>query len=348
MAAYLQNEHIPLLVSVDFKTALDFRVLHQKHPDKFAEAFEVIGGRYDCTCTETLFSNSQLTSLNEGAARDVVESLNAGMSRQERSKHAYVSIHKLYKKSEAIVNFLDVDSPASGTDKPMDASHRDTIKKEIRLVVRDSRPPQDAISLDELIESEINSGWAQRMELAFRLSAAVILLWKSPSVRSSMKWRDWTIFIGAQQANGTYRLSIGPKIRSEEELLERQRNSHTVFAILARDPVLTLLGLRLLELAFGQTLKEMRQEDANFIHGEERDPDLLDLLTAKRLLGLGRIGRQCGQDFESVINACLTQQYREPNSGQIKYLSLENDSFLESATVTILLPLFKEFRRSSG
>jgi hypothetical protein len=70
------------------------------------------------------------------------------------------------------------------------------------------------------------------------------------------------------------------------------------------EPVLTRLGFALVELALGQKLSELRQEEPTQRHEE----DMMDLMTAKRLVNEGRVLNEAGQRYHDAVQACLTHQ----------------------------------------
>lgn len=238
----------------------------------------------------------------------------------------------------------DNKSPHPTPTKP------DRDEKKFQLSVKETSLTPEFLNLKQLISRHGTSfDQRRRMELAFRLSSAVLLLWSSPWIANSSRWKDWAVWFDPQNKEPLFNLYFSRKPQSDNGSPDQKSSAGAAFFILSREPVLSLLGLRLIEIAFGRTLADVRQEDVTLLSKEgDQDQDSMDLFTAKRLLALRRIGQTFGQEFEDVVNVCLNQQYRERKGARITELDFEDRSFLERAAVSILLPLYQEARKNSG
>lgn len=203
------------------------------------------------------------------------------------------------------------------------------------------------VTLGDLLgRSSVDQDSRMRLNIAFHLSSAVILLASQRNRSRFSKWNHWTAAFERDLQKdrcAVYLIADHGSIGNDN----RPQDGDSAFAIMARTATLTLLGLRLAELALGQTLAEVRSADAYLLSDVKADDvDMLDLLTVKRLLAQHRIRDKVGQLYESVVTICIYQQYRLRKSGSIKQLDPNDDSFLENAAVSILQPLYQEICES--
>jgi hypothetical protein len=190
----------------------------------------------------------------------------------------------------------------------------------------------------------------QRMELSFRLSSAVLQL--SPKddplwIDDSWTLDDWFIAVRGERENEALSLFVRRRLSS----LQPPAKKDPVWSIIARDPILAKLGIHLTELALGRSLPDIRHEEPDLLRTNDlqfSDPDLLNLLTVRRLLTLRIISQRVSADFQDVVSACINQQFRDRRHARIKELDRGDPAFLANATVAILVPLYHEVYKYHG
>ena len=163
---------------------------------------------------------------------------------------------------------------------------------------------------------------------------------------NSPKWEDWDVRVALTEGDRLGSLYLSPKHSSSDPDLRGTRQQSTTFLVLAENPVLCLLGLRLVEIAFGQTLAETRKEDIKLaVYEPTLDENSKDLLAARQMLATRLIEKRFGKNFEDVVNVCLNQQYRQIKGADVVDMDPRDSSFLERATTCILLPLYQEMQK---
>ena len=335
----------------DFQATLNLSLTRRLRGSEQANSFQIIGERFICTCGKeasrsTTHPTQQAVGSLSGQPLDYKDRNEDFFNLQHESHHISVSVQNLDKPRDAC-------SSSSASHKRCDVSHitkPDEDGTAFRLEIEDTTLPFGAIGFgDLLVRRRASLGQKERMELAFRLSLAVLLLWGPSCAGNSPKWKDWTVWFDPDDEDGVPSPYLSPKSQLGQESRDEKITSGTKFPLFAREAPLSLLGIRLIELAFGQTFAEVRRDHMNLLsREEEQDRDLIDLLAAKKLVSLNRIGQKFGQSFEDVVNVCLNQQYRERKGARIMELNLQDQSFLERAAVSILLPLYHEMRKGSG
>ncbi|KAH8881846.1 hypothetical protein GQ53DRAFT_886462 [Thozetella sp. PMI_491] len=213
------------------------------------------------------------------------------------------------------------------------------------LCLSDTQWKEHATALGDLILNK-NQGVDQkhREALAFRLSAAILWLSNTHWVDRTWSWNDCTISIDQKNGSHPQSSSTSRIFYSLRLAVERLSQPSAAWRIMAPDPILTKLGLIIIELAFGQSLEQIREIECDIFADdifEITDSDALDLLTAKRLLVLRRISEKFGLELEAAVSACINQQYRESISACVVDLDSGDPSYLESSVLAILAPLYQ-------
>lgn len=222
--------------------------------------------------------------------------------------------------------------------------------KPFQLMIKESKAGGPVIGMGDMLKrrgSVIDQ--KKRIELAFRLSFALLILSGIKWAQHSSEWVNWAVSFDADEGDELSTFFLSPGHGHEIESSGEDHLSQTIFLVLNREPVLVRLGICLIELALGQTLADIRKDDHNLWGEHEHagyDLESLDLLTAKRLISARRIRQEVSKEFEGVVIACVDQQYRELKGARIKTLHPPDDFFLERATAAILLPLYEELRKS--
>lgn len=359
LTAYLLQSPTPVAFVREPHAALDFELWLQKQGEEpSSAALRIANDRHLCAFQETVAKDTtqgdcRSFSFDKDVPPSCWDCKEDLTSLYQKSGHISIQSFKHQYESSGLVQdgCCIVEEPASKQRSP----RQDNNKKTFRVAIKDTTLPSAATNFGDLIlQHSTKFDSRRRMELAFRLSSAVLLAYTSPLIPNSSKWKDWVVSFDLDQDDLCH-LYISPDLHAEEQEISGNVDEMNAWKSIGREPILTLLGMRLTELAFGRTLAELRRETDGLLHREseeesENDDDrkMLDLMTAKRLLALHRIGDESGQNFEDVVNVCLNQQYRQQKGACITELKLQEKSFLEHAAVAILLPLYEEAHRYSG
>jgi len=191
-----------------------------------------------------------------------------------------------------------------------------------------------------------------RMVLAFRLCSAVLQFANTPlAIDGPRGSKDWLVAIDSNPKLGapTVSMLLRPDLFQSPPSGASSREAS--YHIAARDSTLVKLGLTLIELGLGRTLAEIRSKEATLFGRDAtrtQNPELLDIFAARRLLSLRYIAQVISSDFEDVVGACITQQYRDGRDGQIKEIDIKKSSFPQHATTAILMPLYEEVLKEFG
>lgn len=108
------------------------------------------------------------------------------------------------------------------------------------------------------------------------------------------------------------------------------------------EPVLTRLGFALVELALGKRLSDLRQGECAVVE----DEDMLDLMTAKRLVEEGRVLDKAGQCYHDAVQACLTHQIITDT--EVKGLSSKHVDFQSDVEKYVVAPIRDSYGASWG
>lgn len=190
----------------------------------------------------------------------------------------------------------------------------------------------------------------KRLALAYRLSSAVLQYSHTPWADRSWKPQDWLVGLDKSKKDGLPVVFLNRQISPCQEPVKSNK-SGSAWEVASREPILAQLGIALAELALGRSLSDVRREEPELMDrelGKTYDVNLLDLLTARKILSLGYIAKAISQPFEDVVSACVTQQYRDGYDAGVKELDTKEPTFLERATAAILQPLYLEGRKYLG
>jgi hypothetical protein len=143
------------------------------------------------------------------------------------------------------------------------------------------------------------------MNLALSLSFAILQFYTTPWINMWWTWKDFCVLKGDRS-----QIFVTKKfysVRNPQNINKTGINhsaSSSTFWDLIGEPVLTRLGFALVELALGLRLSELRRKDQL----DGADEDMVDLLTAKRLVEEDRVYQEAGHYYNEVVKACLTHQ----------------------------------------
>ena len=173
----------------------------------------------------------------------------------------------------------------------------------------------------------------ERMGLALGMSCAILQFYASPWIGASWTWRDFCI-----DKHNDSQLFVTRKFYSCRNRTSTSTNgkpSPLKFSDIIEEPILTKLGLALIELAIGKRLAELRMED----QPPTLDSDLLDLSTAKELVRSGQILREEGRGYEEVVKACLFHKFS--CNSQFSNIDSSQPTFQTAVEQSIIEPLHK-------
>ncbi|KAH7409371.1 hypothetical protein BKA64DRAFT_664786 [Cadophora sp. MPI-SDFR-AT-0126] len=188
----------------------------------------------------------------------------------------------------------------------------------------------------------------ERMQLAFRLSSAILQFSCTPWIDQSWTWQDFSALQRDEPQIALSQLFVSRKFYSAR----LQPASHAVkrHSQLGRydvQPILTNLGFALIEIVLGRSLSVIGNKQS----GEsdvDLDLDLVKLQTAQALLKSGQIASEESQGYEDVVKACIHHQYRGRQDLQIKGIDSTDASFFDNVEEAILCPLYMECIKSWG
>jgi len=206
------------------------------------------------------------------------------------------------------------------------------------------------VSLGDLMGRHNVLDHRKRMELAFRLSSAVLQLSSTPWADGLWTLDDWFVAADSEREDEALSLFVHRKLHSPQDSTKTSLKD-PAWQIIAREPVLARLGIHLTELALGRSILEIRREEPSLLRDDDSkifNPELLSLLTVRRLLTLRVITQRVSANFQDVVSACINQQYRDRRQAGIKELDTRDPAFPERASTAILAPLYQEVRKCLG
>jgi hypothetical protein len=221
-------------------------------------------------------------------------------------------------------------------------------KKPYQLTVK-RMESNHIMSYEDLMQPNCSLSMSDRMELAFRLSLAVLQLYDTPWIDESWTWADIWVSKDLEADRIKFSVLFIPReFYSVRHATDNETKNNAVddtcWQLFTEDPVLTKLGFALIELALGRTMRDLL-EDPDYLHVRTkfRDEDSINYLLAKSLLRSEKVCQVATRDYENVVKACILRQYRDQD-GTVKALQLQ-DLFLPSVKEAIILPLFKIWGR---
>jgi len=202
----------------------------------------------------------------------------------------------------------------------------------------------------------------KRLQIAFQLCLAVLQLCTTPWIDDSWTWDEHCIVRkievqpdenmeeeeNSEPRDELYHLCITQQFYSAQLAVSRTKavKADTVLNLLAGEPigpVLVKLGCALIELGFGKTMQDIRDEKPqNWLGGLEKtlDPASLDFVTASKLLESGSVKAEVGIDYANVVKACINRRYQGGQESGIKDFSFRGEKFFDCAEEAIMNPLF--------
>jgi len=205
-----------------------------------------------------------------------------------------------------------------------------------------------------------------KLELAIRLSLAILQLSNTPWVSESWTWND--VCVTKMEVSSPSSNSKASKIDAQDTALETAessvlfilhkriysatRNSERVslaptivavpraVSIIDEEPAMTKLGLALIELALGKSIQEMKEEYG--LH-EIPENEIGNICTATKLLEDKKIRAMVGGDYERVVDVCLKRRVVDSRGVPMNIWS-KHESFLSMFRDNIVRPLYLMWR----
>jgi hypothetical protein len=192
---------------------------------------------------------------------------------------------------------------------------------------------QNVTSLEDIFTSTpCRLARGVRIELAVRLTTAILQLCSTPWITSSWSWGDFSMAgLQGRQLNNLS-LFVSHQFYS---FAPSDRSDPGVLRLTPGEPALTRLGFALIELAFGKRLASMQGQFQN-IGG---DPYYRDLAIAAALMNSGYILREEGLRYHQAVLTCLKQEVQTQDGYGKKSLSFNDPIFQQEAGNAILKPL---------
>ncbi|MCJ1381136.1 hypothetical protein MMC17_004245 [Xylographa soralifera] len=204
----------------------------------------------------------------------------------------------------------------------------------VPLSVQDFEVSPNIVCLDDLLTSQrFPLSRQERINLALRLSYAILEFYSTPWIETCWTWKDFSI-----DKHNNAQLFVTQKFYSSRSRTLSSCGqgsiSSAVWAIHG-EPILTRLGFALIELAMGRRLSELRQKDqySNY------DTDTRDFLTAQYLIDSGRIRQEESRDYEDVVKTCLNHEYLRMSD--LIRLDSKSPTFQDNVEQYVIAPLHK-------
>ncbi|KAK3341830.1 hypothetical protein B0T25DRAFT_523068 [Lasiosphaeria hispida] len=186
-----------------------------------------------------------------------------------------------------------------------------------------------------------------RLGLALRLSLAIGQLCSTPWISKSWTWNDVCVTQTAVGRNAAVKFPVMFILQDIYSVTYDTDNASaatltvpTLSEALDDEPVLTKLGLALIELAMGKSIEEMKRE-----YGPDGSVEdhLANIYTAKQLLHNGKIRSEATREYENVVKVCIERRFFK--DGIARGLLSEDKLFFPCFRDAILTPLLEVWKR---
>jgi hypothetical protein len=150
----------------------------------------------------------------------------------------------------------------------------------------------------------------KRMDLALNLSLAILHFYSTPWIDDWWTWKDFCMLKDDNKqvfVTGKFYSTQRPLSPTAKKLAHPASSS--MFWSCFGEPILTRLGFALIELALAKRLSQLRPLDID----PNGDQDMVDTLTAKRLLEDGIVLQEAGQCYHDAVQACLSHRVMMPS-----------------------------------
>jgi hypothetical protein len=280
--------------------------------------------------------------------REGAENISVTQSRERRTSQISIyecldeqcaAIDDLCKCVRTLSNRIDVGSTM--TEEELGILYSD--QKRYKLHAPRSQTTQSdtsptVVSLHDFL-SDQSARKRERMRLALELSYVILQYYSTGWINTSWTWRDFSVTRTEGQDPAQSQLFVTTKFYSVLKSSNAVHPTSSAFAsemwTLIGEPILTRLGFALIELAMGERLSRLR--DNNMDH-DSIDPDTLDYFTARNILETGKLVDEQGSAYEAVVRACLDHQFYCQTT--YKRLDSRQSSFYQDVEECVIAPLY--------
>jgi hypothetical protein len=208
----------------------------------------------------------------------------------------------------------------------------------------DCSNPKSLLCLEDYLLSnqQPNFSRQKRMDLALGLSLAILQFFSTPWIDMWWTWRDFCIL-----KDDMSQIFVTKKFYSTQNLNPKvQTPIHSpqisMFWECIGEPILTRLGFALVELALGNRLSDLREQNS----GLDANPDMLDLITARQLVSEGRVLREADRRYNDAAKACLMHEISTPNGA--RRLNSKHPDFQADLETFVVAPIREGYASSWG
>ncbi|KAF2674521.1 hypothetical protein BT63DRAFT_12680 [Microthyrium microscopicum] len=248
------------------------------------------------------------------------------ISQQQMTKVAIQSICAMFKENQLAVKSSNyIGSIADGS-----------IEIDISLCRSYATKPESIYSFDDILQRKFPNTPAPRridkLSMSAALGNAILYLYKSPWVSSYFGSHDITLLDRKEAPSLFKQLFVLRDLSSEVITIEANKPSFI------HNTTLFALGITLIEICFGQSIKQLRT--AEDIAEAGNKGLYADYTTAVRLVKSGLLMEEAGMRYESVVKSCLYCNL-DP---RIRNYDLDDDAFRQAVYDNVVAHLDDELQ----
>ena len=293
------------------------------------ENFELV---FPVESSELSDTVSSLTLGSRTLTDDAIECKARRISISERNDHSSGEEHEPIRDLCGLLKTLDVTKQVADTRLGILQLREKQYELQSPIYLQGLTNSRNIVCLDHYLAGQrFGLSRKDRMDLALRMSYAILQFYASPWIEASWTWRDFCI--DKQNDSQLFVTRKFYSCRSRDSTPTSGKPSTLKFSDIVEEPILTKLGLALIELAIGKRLAELRLKD----QPPTLDSDLLDFSTAKKLVISGQILREEGRGYDEVVKACLFHQFS--CDSQFNSIDSSQPSFQNAVERSIIEPL---------
>ena len=240
-----------------------------------------------------------------------------------------------------VVKSLDINAHLSNASLGILCVAEKQYELQIPVSMQDDAASTNIVCLNELLTDQcFPLSRQERMNLALRLSYAILEFHSTPWIEACWTWQDFCI-----DKQNQAQLFVTQKFYSSRSQQSSSCSKHSLSSAIWTihgEPILTRLGFALIELAMGKRLAELRRRE----YASNMDPDTVDFLTAKDLIDSGRIRQEEGRYYESVVKTCLNHQFLRKT--ELVGLDSSRPTFQDNVEEHVIAPLHKHWTANWG
>ncbi|MCJ1266835.1 hypothetical protein MMC22_006720 [Lobaria immixta] len=301
------------------------------------EQFELVFS-VDVSGLDDSFSTSTLVS--ESTADDATTSMTRRVSISEYNNDSSDEGYKPIQELCNLLKTIDPDKEDAITRLGILKLREKQYELQTPICTQGIASCQDMVCLEHHLAGPRSTlSRKERIDLALRLSYAILQFYSTPWIEACWTWGDFCI-----DKQNDSQLFVTRKFysRSREPTTETGNSPTSEVLAIFGEPILIKLGFALIELAIGKRLVELRPDNQT----KNMDPEMLDFVTAKELVASGHIMREEGRAYQGVVNACLFHQFI--CRSQLERIDSSRPTFQEDVEQCIIEPLHTMWTTSWG